>query len=311
MLSQTLQSITNIKLRELQRQRDSFSDRKARILAQVSGVTSKQEKIYALLEGVVRLNTANADRPLSDFRDWELDEILGNSDLSNIRRFVNQSQYDPSVPTTMLDDFDVQLHELIGRSSLKLDYADLYSRLLTEWLSSDVGSLGQSDENASSDGEFELIERQKQRLIQLSEKFQAVVFSPGDADVDAINGLLAGLFASETAEQALNDFRKRISSFGSRLANEAKPFNKPVLEWCIKGLLQSELLSDHKKNALEDFIKDKIVLAEIADVLNMRFKDLRNWSWDAEEGIPVAPRRQLNGKYRVVMVSAFTNDTFP
>lgn len=48
-------------------------------------------------------------------------------------------------------------------------------------------------------------------------------------------------------------------------------------------------------------MKDKVVLAEIVDVPNMRYVDLESWSWDADEGIPVAPRRQLNGKYRVVM----------
>lgn len=29
--------------------------------------------------------------------------------------------------------------------------------------------------------------------------------------------------------------------------------------------------------------------------------DLSKWSWDAPDGIPVAPRRQLNGNYWVMM----------
>lgn len=66
-------------------------------------------------------------------------------------------------------------------------------------------------------------------------------------------------------------------------------------------------MSDLKKNTLEEFLKDEVVLAKIADVLNMRFVDLEGWSWDAnlDNGIPVAPCRQLNGKYRIVMVSLF------
>jgi hypothetical protein len=41
---------------------------------------------------------------------------------------------------------------------------------------------------------------------------------------------------------------------------------------------------------------------EIADVLNIRFADFDNWSWQAgEQGIPVLPRPQLNGKYRIWM----------
>lgn len=34
----------------------------------------------------------------------------------------------------------------------------------------------------------------------------------------------------------------------------------------------------------------------------MRFADISNWDWEAgEEGIPVLPRQQLNGKYRIWM----------
>lgn len=34
----------------------------------------------------------------------------------------------------------------------------------------------------------------------------------------------------------------------------------------------------------------------------MRFADIADWSWEAgEEGIPVLPRQQLNGKYRIWM----------
>ena len=302
MLSQTLHSITSIKLRELQKQRDFFNARKAKVLDSVNAADDDQSKINALLDGIAKLHAANTERSLVDFQDWELDQILGDSTLSNIRRFVDQSLYDPSIPAPMLDSFKSQLYKILERNCRKLDYADLYSRLLTEWLSSDATNTSDPADETSSDSEFEFVEKQKERLHQLSEKFESVVFTAGDVDRDEIKKLLGGLFANEGAEKALQRLRREISSFGKRLASDRKPFTKPVLEWCIAGLLQSDLLTDQKKNTLEDFIKDKIVLSEIADVLNMRFVDLGNWSWDAEEGIPVAPRRQLNGKYRVVMV---------
>ena len=297
MLPQTLQSITKIKLHELQKQREAFNTRKSKVLARVSEAADAQSKIRVLLEAVIKLRASNMDRSLDDFEDWELELIP-----SNIRRFVNQSQYDPSLPASMLNKFETQLHEFLAQSSQTLDYADLYSRLLTEWLSSDAASVAEPSDNASSDGEFEVVERQKERLHQLSEKFEQVVFTAGDVDVEGIQVLLSGLFKSEGAKKALNLLRKDMSSFGELLAHKSKPFMIPVLEWCIRGLLQSDLLSDQKKNTLEDFIKDKVVLAEIGDVLNMRFTDLDGWSWDSDDGIPVAPRRQLNGKYRVVMV---------
>jgi len=301
MLSQTLQSITDIKLRELQKQRKSFFSRKDALLAQVDETVSEQDKIRELLRGIVKLHPSNPEKSLGEFKDWELDEVSGDSTLSSLRRFVDQSQYDPSIPASMLARFKTQLYEMIEKSSQKLDYADRYSRLLTEWLGSDAASVAETADNASSDGKFEVIERQKERLQQLSEKFESVVFSPADVDTNAIQELLAGFFEDEGAEKALEQLRRRISGFGNRLASDPKPFTKPVLEWCIRGLLQSDLLSDQKETTLEEFMKDKVFLAEIIDVLNMRYVDLESWSWDADEGIPVAPRRQLNGKYRVVM----------
>lgn len=304
MLSQTLQSITTIKLRELQKQRNSFDGRKAKILAQVNEATDEQRKIRLLLEGIAKLHASNTERKLEDIPDFELDGITGHLPLSNIRRFVEQSRYDPSIPASKLDEFQVQLHEILNQKSRKLEYAGLYSRLLTEWLSSDATTVTETSDTASLDEDFEIVEKQKERLHQLSEKFESVVFTPGDVDVEQIQEMLQTLFATEDAAKALGTLRQRISEFGYHLADEPKPFTRDVLQWCIRGLLQSDLLSDQKKNALDDFLKDKVVLAEIGDVLNMRFVDLQNWSWDADDGIPVEPRRQLNGKYRVVMVSS-------
>ncbi|KAL6720915.1 hypothetical protein ACLMJK_000014 [Lecanora helva] len=301
MLSQTLQSITDIKLCEIQKQREAFNSRKDKILAQVKAADSEHEKISLLLEGIVRVKSANADRQLSDYEDWELLQASGDSTLTNIRRFVDQSKYDPSIPDSMLQDFRNQLNKILEQCGLKLEYANLYSRLLTEWLSCDAAAPVGSTEESTLDGGFDIIERQKERLLQLSERFENVVFSPGDVDTEAITKLLTSLFNGEGAQQALKSLRASIRSFGEGLAIQSKPFSKPVLEWCIKGLLESDLLSNQKKTTLEDFIKDKTVLSEIADVLNMRFRDLRNWSWNADQGIPVAPRRQLNGKYRVIM----------
>ena len=61
------------------------------------------------------------------------------------------------------------------------------------------------------------------------------------------------------------------------------------------------MLKDGQKGIQEEFLTNDIVLTEIADVLNMRFKDLREWSWEAEGGLFYEPRRQLNEKYRIMM----------
>lgn len=117
MLSQTLQTITAIKLRELQKQRDSFNGRKAKIIAQVNEAADAHHKIHLLLEGIAKLHASNTERNLEDIADTELDEISGCFPLSNIRRFVEQSRYDPSIPASKLDEFQVQLYEILSQKS--------------------------------------------------------------------------------------------------------------------------------------------------------------------------------------------------
>ncbi|KAI0457311.1 hypothetical protein F5B21DRAFT_102873 [Xylaria acuta] len=79
-----------------------------------------------------------------------------------------------------------------------------------------------------------------------------------------------------------------------------EPFSRHVRGWCINGLLAEDLLSDEKQAILREFLKNPFILNEIADVLNMWFADFDNWSWEAgEQGMPVLPRPQLNGKYRI------------
>ncbi len=85
------------------------------------------------------------------------------------------------------------------------------------------------------------------------------------------------------------------------MTDRTAPFSNHVLTWCINGLLTNDLLSEKKNMAIGDFLRNKAVLTEIADVLNMRFANLQGWSWEAEDGRPVEPRRQLNGKHRIMM----------
>ena len=52
-----------------------------------------------------------------------------------------------------------------------------------------------------------------------------------------------------------------------------------------------------KRKVLRDFLNNKVVLAEVADVLNMRMRSLDKWHWDPE-GTLVEQRRQVSGRYR-------------
>lgn len=302
-LSQTLQSITAIKLRELLKQRETFNSRKKSILVDVENATDEELKVRLLLSGLARMHASGAGKSLEELQGSELEDHLGDLSLSNIRRFSDQSKYDPSMTSSLLEEFADDLHKILDRKTRRFDYADLYSRLLTEWLESDASSPMDvtAPENDPSDGTFEMVETQKTRLQQLSEKFESIVFTPLEVNAAKIEDLLTRLFSDEEATMSLHWLRTNIKRFGDTFAAKLKPFDHDVLRWCINGLLQSDLLSDQKQNTLKDFLQDDVVLTEIEDVLNMRFADLEGWEWDADNGIPVEPRRQLNGKYRVVM----------
>jgi hypothetical protein len=288
-LSRTLQSITATKISELDKQRKSFEVRKNKIFAAVEGLEDDHyERARRLLLGVKELDPSSK----SDMGIW------------NMYSSLYQSYYDPSIPVQMLQAMENQLRSRLDAQSRRLNLADLYSRLLTEWLvssaSSDGGPTPAMQEIASLEDSFEVIERD--RLQQLRDKFSKVVFTPFETDEIEIDNYLSGLFKDDSGARALQRLRDEVKNYGEKAFKAIDPFDQHSIKWCIRGLLKNDLLSEDKKVILQDFLQDEVALGEICDVLNMKYKDLKNWSWDAgDTGMPVEPRRQLNGKYRIMM----------
>lgn len=287
-LSRTLKSITITKIAELEKQRKSFAARKHALLeAAKQDEPNKRQKVLRLLKGVEGL-----DLPSSS-------EVS----LPNMKRWLDQSCFDDSIPEEMLQSFDEQLRSQLHIQTRRLDLADLYSRLLREWLntSNSETEVDLADEdNASLDESFELVE--KDRLRSLREKFEAVVFTPLETNEVEIDNYLSKLFEGDNGAKALDRLRKQTESMGKYSFKTSEPFDETSLRWCLKGLLANDLLSDEKKTILQEFLKDEVARGEICDVLNMKFRDIENWTWDAgDEGMLVEPRRQLNGKYRIMM----------
>ncbi|KAL8846600.1 MAG: hypothetical protein Q9221_008318 [Calogaya cf. arnoldii] len=302
-LSQTLQSITNTKISELRKQRGSFAAHKSKLLSSVDATTDPEARVRILLASIGGCTPENGKK-LEDLNDHNVPGSTANLSLANIRRFLDQSRYDPSVPRPLLKDWEHELRQLLDQRTRKLDYADLYARLLTEWLADTSAAttpppqVSAGDNGEPSEEPFELVAQTK--LQQLREMFESYVFTPLDTDTAAITSHLDGLFEGDEAVKALGALRKEVRGIGGQLNNLSKPFDHGVLKWCIKGLLKNDLLTEHKKTLLADFLQNKVVLTEIADVLNMRFASLDTWTW-GDEGISVEPRKQLNGKYRVMM----------
>ncbi|GAB1313113.1 hypothetical protein MFIFM68171_03323 [Madurella fahalii] len=283
-LSKTLQSITLSKIRELESRHKSYEDRKREYLDKADAAADERDRLACLVDAVRELYPAAAKDP----------------GLTNLERWLAQSRYDASIPMSQLASFNHQLRAKLDIQSRKLDMAHLYSRLLTEWMDQpEPEPLHATTDDADNDS-FELVERQRQRLSELVDRFESVVFEPLETDEGEIRSFLDRLFPDEESQKALEDLREKIADASSDFMSETAPFNEESLTSCIKGLLTEDILSDEKQAILRDFLESEVAKAEIADVLNMRFSDLKQWHWDAgKDGIRVMPRAGLNGKYRI------------
>ncbi|SPO01781.1 uncharacterized protein DNG_04454 [Cephalotrichum gorgonifer] len=284
-LSQTLKSISLTKIREISKQRAKYEDRKDAVLAKAAEHSdSPHRRIDHLLQGVKDLYP----------------EALSDHKVKNVRYWVQQSRYDSSVPPDMLESCEALLRGKLEVQSRRLALAHLYSRLVTEWMEPAAPMNGESP--ATINTPIEDAERQKERLQELCDRFEEVVFSPLETDEVQIDLYMNGLFPSEDSNKALAALRKKIGDESDSLMRSSSPFTNETLNWSIRALLAEDLLSDEKQVILRDFLENDMVLGEIADVLNMRFADFDSWEWDAgPDGIPVLPRQQLNGKYRIWM----------
>ncbi|EAW12386.1 uncharacterized protein ACLA_063540 [Aspergillus clavatus NRRL 1] len=281
-LSQTIQALTLSKIRELEKLRNAYESRKAEILDGAKNSPDQHKRLNHLLAGTKELDPG-ASRDVT---------------IGHIERWLDQARYDSSIPADMLQRFEKTLMAKLDARSRKLTLADLYSRLLTEWMNPPSSTDG--DDSADEEDFLVVEERQKQRLRQLCDQFEAAVFRPFETSEANIHTFLEDLFPAEEQQAALDQIRRKVKNECDSLWETEAPFNHTSLSRCIQGLLMEELLSDAKRTVLKGFLENKVAMTEIADVLNMRYADLKNWDWHAgEDGIPVLPRQQTNGKYRI------------
>jgi hypothetical protein len=266
-ISQTVESITLTKIKELVKQRERYEAQKNEVLTRAGQCANQSDRISQLLAGV-----------------WKLDpEANYEKAVLNIRHWLYQARYDISVPKELLQEHEELLRSRLEVRSRKLALGHVYARLVTEWMAG-PGSIDATTAATSEEESFEVVDRQKQRLQQLCDKFEQVVFTPLETDEIEIDNFLRGMFeGNEGHEKSLKSLRERIRKECELLLVDTKPFHESTLKWCINGLLAEDLLSDEKQAMLRQFLRNSVVLDEMADVLNMRYNDFENWEWDAPE----------------------------
>jgi hypothetical protein len=307
-LSETLQSITTAKLEELFKKRAIFEDQKAALLRATELEVDELKKLRLLVDGVKTCFSVKTATRKGKDGHVDTGRIISGSTkdprlevkLKNLERFLEQARYDPSVSAKLMQNWRNSLTQQLDVQSLKYQYASLYGELVTEWLSVDkAAATSSNDDSEMSEGFEEIASRER---LESRAEWERSVFEPFDTDPEAIFAYLKALFgetgSNEQAFKALKALRESVDAFEIQLA-APEQFNNNVLQWTIKGLLASDLLTDEKLAVLKDFSNSTVILSEVADVLNMRMAALETWTWGGD--VPIEQRRKISGSYNIFM----------
>ncbi|KAL4998963.1 hypothetical protein BDV10DRAFT_184855 [Aspergillus recurvatus] len=120
-LPQTLESLTRSKMRALEKQRSSYEDRKAFVLAEAEKQPDLVSRVRVILNGTQAIHpTASKD-----------------TTVGNIERWLDQHRFDPSITDGMLQQYEDELHsQLDAHNVLNMRWADLEN---WDWFAGDDG----------------------------------------------------------------------------------------------------------------------------------------------------------------------------
>lgn len=275
-LSQTLLSITNTKLAQLDKQKDAYNSRKRLLIEGADGQTDRIKRARELVEGFRELPsmTSSTRSPLMS--------------LDNLTRFIQQAQHDPAVTDAFIQEYESQVRNELQVQSNRYAFASLYGKLVNEWISA-----GKDDEN-DPEAASTAAGREEARVQRAT--WEEYVFAAKSTDKDAINAYLNSVFkAEEEVKDRLSQLKDDLKRFQDNWSFNPH-FNPDSLATTIKGMLRSDVLTDVKRATLKDFVGNETVLEEIADVLNVRMATIKTWTWETD--LVIDQRRQLNGRYR-------------
>lgn len=281
-LSQTLNSITVTKLQGISKQLADFNAHRDSILSKLTTVSNPRERVQILLDGISSWRSVDASS-----NDSNISQLGIKDHLLNVKKFLVQAEHDASIGEATLRGWEADFTTYLDQEKVKNEYAELFGRLLTQW----IGSPQKSDEELP----FEKVGRKE--MHEQRAMFESLVFTAKEIDAVAMTAYLEELFSSKAAKEQLVSIRESTESFGKQLLESR--FDVEVLKLTIAALLAGDLLSNEKRETLKEFSQNESVLTEVSDVLDMHLVALTTWTWGT--AIPVEMRRQINGKYRIFM----------
>ena len=298
--SEVLRDISTTKLEELAKKRAVFEQKNSSVANTVQQTQDTIQALSVLSDGVKSCLNVGIKKDGRIIRGSTNNPRL-EIDLRNIDRLLEQARNDPSVSLKTLGRWREILVGHLQRQSARYEYADLYGKLIEEWLASrEIDSSNSAGDDINMD-DYEQVQGKK-KLVSIS-AWEESVFTTVEVDQSALNTYLEGIFMSKAADRkstakALHTLRDKVSSFEATLASPNQ-IDQYKLKKAISDLISSDLLTQEKRSVLRDFRRNHVVLSEIVDVLNLRLAAIQTWSWGKD--VAVEARRQLNGTYNIYM----------
>ncbi|CAA9958470.1 hypothetical protein PTMSG1_02028 [Pyrenophora teres f. maculata] len=297
---QTLHTITTTKLEELTKQRVAFEEEYSALLDAAKAETDPLKRVGLLLDGSKAcLGIQTEDKGSKDDRTSRVvtngsRNIRLETDIRNLDRFIEQARFDSSVSSKVIADWEKTLLQYLSVQSTKFQYADLYGKLVTEWLSSETTTGGDGDVEMSEI--FEEIPGAK--MLASRVEWEKNVFQAADVDEQELHLYLQELFVvnKKAGTAAIHELRQKVGEFEKNF-NDSAQFNQFTLRETIQGLQNSDLLSNEKRETLRDFLGNDVILMELCDILNIRMTALDRWTWGAE--VRLEQRRKINGEFTI------------
>ncbi|MCJ1395567.1 hypothetical protein MMC18_008453 [Xylographa bjoerkii] len=332
----TLRSITAAKEAELVKKRDKCRRLKENLLALVNREADQREKVYLLVDQSDAWSQLKEARAIKRHRlhsgyeyrgsgrrrgrggfgaradayseeveaASQYDELFRLAGISpaNLQRYLEQAINDVSISSQIMRTWESKLKHALDIQGVRFEYATLFSQLVTERAGESPTSAPLTPDSVQ---DIQLISATESPSVERSEMdaqrkvWEGYVLEPGEIDVSRIRSSLEMVFGSDQTSKALQELRDSVRLFGIKL-QKPNQFNQDVIRWVSEGLLRTDLLSDEQNATLKQISENETYLSEMADVLNMMLASLSSWSWGSD-AVPLAMRRQLNGKFRAYM----------
>ena len=234
---ETLQFITNVKLRELERLNADFLAHSDKLLQARGKAPNNRDALVQRLKDLIEGMSAWPHSWSQDFK------------LKAMKRFAELASRDPSFSTRALTIWIERAEAEIEHQKTRFRFAQLFGTLLTDWTQSQA-----KEAPTDQADQFEQVSRKE--TLEQKAKLESIIFEEKDIDVKELRQYLDELFASEQAQRILADEREKMKEFSKNLRKRVVQENEVKI--LIKSVLRDNILSETKGSLLRDFFAQSL-----------------------------------------------------